>query len=216
LSWFKNFFGIFTRGSDKCNDLENEEYKQLCYSCEEQNTTEEKDACYISLVLATTETSFCDKISDSNKEKERCYTFVSREGEKVECDKIKSLGEKDNCYLQLILGGKNNDKEFCKRINDSVIKGRCYEYLALNLGYDANICNEIDNNDIKNRCLAKCTKNELLCKNIIDKFISAECYWDLANLKNSPELCENVDNTPDPEIKGGKSLRDMCYVYTRK
>jgi hypothetical protein len=211
-SWLSNIFGFSNKNNIKCDDLNEENEKEICSICEQESNNDKKNECFLIVAISTSKSDFCNKISNKNI-KDECYSEISGEEGNNECDKINSKIGRDDCYLQLTSQGQI-EEDFCEEIVDPIKAGRCYEYISDASDGFVDICYKINNLDMKNKCLAKNTQNDIFCEKISDKFLSFECYNDLVIITGDSSLCEKVNNEHEPELEGkADNLRELCYDY---
>ncbi|KYK26039.1 hypothetical protein AYK26_01165 [Euryarchaeota archaeon SM23-78] len=172
----------------------------------------EKDDCYTKLAQNTSNSAFCDKISDSKK-KNYCYSNLILRG-LVDAELCNRLSEtfyyKELCYSKL--AEKNSDPGFCDKISDISIKDTCFDVVA-RAREDANLCDKLsDSYAFKPTCyslIAAKKQDVSICNKIQTGDATStpqenkdDCLAGVAWMNGDINICERIVT---------QSSKDHCY-----
>ncbi|MBI2134857.1 hypothetical protein HYU09_02625 [Candidatus Woesearchaeota archaeon] len=134
--------------------------------------------------------------------------------------------KQDECFAELAY--KNSNEDYCRQINDNLIKDACYLSLIVEGIYNSSyICSELDNRYLQYVCLRISPRphmKEFISKRSVTKDIDIQgmdcqdynrfnkvvCLYVKAaenaktNLSKAESLCDSISN---------KTIRDECYFY---
>ena len=127
----------------------------------------------------------------------------------AKCKVIDDVDFQSQCYSQVAI--ETFDASICNKINNSDYVDYCYKSLQMacqiaifRIDNGADVCNQIDDKEFKNRCISKITEADAnKCRiefpQICDKLSKIEdkefCYNGLATISNNIKLCETITDS---------------------
>jgi len=235
MEWWNDLCEIeFQKDDSMCDDIEDIEFKEMCYSdiaknlkdpsiCEKIEEQEYKDECYKDL-------STCDKIYDltdrnqcylakarntsdceevqGEEDKDSCYWNVAEYLKDVSiCEELQNLRWKDGCYRSL--ARELDDVSMCEEIKGSIEKTVCYREMIDRavVSKDISICNKIKDQRYKDWCskyIAGTLTEVNICEKLQDALSQSYCYNMIAENIKDMSVCEKIQEQP---------IKDECYIH---
>lgn len=179
--------------SSFCSNIETSGYKRLCLEsanlaqqdssfCENKAAGERED-CYWRYASVKKDISFCDKITNSDFNKDTCYFEIGISNSNFNiCPKIKDLKKRNDCYISVAIffedASKCNYLSSCSSFMDCELQSKEYCYFIIGgATKDLSICGSIDE----------------------DERAKELCYTSISLSDGNPTICDKIESTEGKE-----------------